>query len=93
MSKNNRLVKGLICRECGRSYPKEPLHICEYCFGPLEVDYDYKAIASSFTAETIKNRYTDIWRYRELLPIDKEPTVGLKVGYTHLSKPIIWQKF
>ncbi len=86
MRKNNRLVKGLICRECGRSYPKEPLHICEYCFGPLEVDYDYKAIARSFTAKNVKNRDTDMWRYRELLPVDKEPTIGLKVGYTPFIK-------
>ena len=27
-------VLGLKCRECGRQYPKEPLHVCEFCFGP-----------------------------------------------------------
>ena len=42
-------VKGLKCKEadCGRTYPTEPHHICEYCFGKLEVDYDYEAIGSA----------------------------------------------
>ena len=38
-------VRGLVCRECGRGFPQSPIHVCEYCFGPLEVDYDYAAIA------------------------------------------------
>ena len=40
-------VEGLRCRECARAYPAEALHVCEYCFGPLEVVYDYEAIAAS----------------------------------------------
>jgi threonine synthase len=36
-------LKGLKCRECGRYYPAAPVHVCEFCFGPLEVDYDYDA--------------------------------------------------
>ncbi len=37
-------VTGLQCRECGQKYPQEPLHVCELCFGPLEIQYDYPAI-------------------------------------------------
>jgi len=37
-------VKGLKCRECGRGYPASPIHVCEFCFGPLEVDYDVESI-------------------------------------------------
>ncbi len=37
-------VTGLQCRECGQQYPQEPLHVCELCFGPLEIQYDYAAI-------------------------------------------------
>ena len=37
-------VTGLQCRECGQEYPQEPLHVCEICFGPLEIQYDYSAI-------------------------------------------------
>jgi threonine synthase len=34
-------VRGLACRECGADYPQQPVHVCEACFGPLEVRYDY----------------------------------------------------
>ena len=42
-------LKGLKCRECGRHYPSSPVHVCEFCFGPLEVDYNYEAIRSRVT--------------------------------------------
>ena len=38
-------VKGLKCRECGQEYPVKLLAGCEECFGPLEADYHYEAIA------------------------------------------------
>ena len=81
-------VKGLICREtdCGRTYPVEPRHICEFCFGKLEVDYDYDAIRSAVTREAIQARPQNMWRYREFLPIDGEPTVGVEVGFTPLVR-------
>jgi threonine synthase len=79
-------VKGLKCRECGRAYPKEPLYVCEYCFGPLEVDYDYARIKQHLTRQEIESRPKTLWRYRELLPIDKEPAVGLSSGYTPLLR-------
>lgn len=79
-------VKGLKCRECGREYPKEPLYVCEYCFGPLEVDYDYPGIKKKLTKELISSRAKNLWRYRELLPIDGEPIVGLQSGFTPLIK-------
>lgn len=75
-------VKGLKCRECGREYPKEAVHVCEYCFGPLEVNYDYEMIKKSLSKETIEKRPPNMWRYRELLPIDGEPAVGFNVGFT-----------
>src|SRR3989338_3710751 len=79
-------VKGLKCRECGRSYPKEPLYVCEYCFGPLEVDYDYDRIKKQLTREVIYMRPHNMWRYRELLPIDGAPTDGLNSGFTPLVR-------
>lgn len=79
-------VKGLKCRECGRAYPKEALFVCEYCFGPLEVDYDYDKIKKKLTKDEIKSRPENLWRYRELLPIDKEPTDGLNSGFTPLIR-------
>lgn len=79
-------VKGLKCRECGAPYPVEPLAICEDCFGPLEVDYDYTAVSTQLTRETIAARPRNLWRYRELLPIEGEPTVGLQSGGTPLIR-------
>ncbi len=62
-------VKGLKCRECGTPAPLAPVAICEECFGPLEVDYDYDAIKQTLTLESIASRPKTMWRYRELLPL------------------------
>ncbi|MCX5720122.1 MAG: threonine synthase [Nitrospirae bacterium] len=79
-------VNGLKCRECGREYPIEPVYVCEFCFGPLEVIYDYKNIKKVLTKNKIGKREKNLWRYRELLPIDGDPQVGLNSGYTPLLK-------
>jgi threonine synthase len=79
-------VKGLQCRECGQDYPKQPLHVCETCFGPLEIVYDYDAIGKAISREKIAARDKNLWRYRELLPIDGEPQVGMYSGFTPLVK-------
>jgi threonine synthase len=79
-------VKGLQCRECGQDYPQEPLHVCEDCFGPLEIVYDYEAIKKTISREKIAAREKNLWRYRELLPIDGEPQVGLYSGFTPLVR-------
>ena len=79
-------VTGLQCRECGQEYPKKPLHVCENCFGPLEVQYDYGAIKKTISREKIAARERNLWRYRELLPIDGEPKVGLYSGFTPLVR-------
>src|SRR3990167_6965072 len=79
-------IKGLKCRECHRIYPTEAIYVCEFCFGSLEVDYDYERIQSVISRETIAKGPKSIWRYRELLPIDKNPTVGFHAGFTPLFK-------
>ena len=79
-------VRGLKCRICGKMYPKEPLNFCTEDFGPLEVDYDYPAIAEAVSRGKFEMRTFNMWRYRELLPIDGEPTVGAQVGGTPLIR-------
>ncbi|MBI4841888.1 MAG: threonine synthase [candidate division NC10 bacterium] len=79
-------VKGLKCRECARPYPAKPLHVCEYCFGPLEVDYDYAAIGRVVDRRTIEAGPPTIWRYGPLLPIDGEAAVGRHCGFTPLVR-------
>jgi threonine synthase len=79
-------IKGLKCRECGREYPIEPIYVCEFCFGPLEVAYDYQSIGNEISRKKIEERPQDLWRYRELLPIDGDPQVGLNSGFTPLVR-------
>ncbi len=79
-------IKGLKCRECGEKYEIKPYHVCEFCFGPLEVEYDYDAIASSMSRKIVESRAPSLWRYRELLPIDGEPLIGPHSGFTPLVK-------
>jgi len=77
-------VRGLRCRECGAEYPVNPVHVCEFCFGPLEVVYDYEGMKGKISRESIESRPQTMWRYRELLPVDQDPTVGRQVGWTPL---------
>jgi threonine synthase len=79
-------MKALKCRECGREYPLAATHVCEFDFGPLEVAYDYERIKKSLTKTAIQSRAKSMWRYRELLPVAGEPTVGAQVGFTPLVK-------
>jgi threonine synthase len=79
-------VTNLKCRECGQEYPVSPLHVCETCFGPLEVNYDYAKIRAVMTRSVIERRPHNLWRYRELLPVEGEPTIGLNSGFTPLVK-------
>ena len=79
-------VTGLRCRECGQDYPVAPVHVCELCFGPLEVRYDYALVRRSLSRQTIAARPASLWRYQELLPLSRPPTIGLHSGCTPLVK-------
>ncbi|MEY3275566.1 MAG: hypothetical protein RL153_832 [Verrucomicrobiota bacterium] len=86
MSESQGFMRSLKCRECGRDYPLGATHVCEFDFGPLEVAYDYERIRKVLTRDVIQARPRSMWRYRELLPVAGEPTVGRQVGYTPLVK-------
>ncbi|MEK6537532.1 MAG: threonine synthase [Nitrospirota bacterium] len=77
-------IKGLKCRECGKLYPAVALHVCEFCFGPLEVDYNYDEIKKIISRERIESGPKSLWRYADLLPVEGPPTVGLYAGFTPL---------
>jgi len=82
-------LKGLKCRECGRYYPSSPVHVCEFCFGPLEVDYNYEVIRARVSRTRIEAGPPSIWRYADLLPVellDGQPVVGAAVGFTPLIR-------
>ncbi len=79
-------IQGLRCRECGREYEIAPIYTCEWCFGPIEVAYDYDAIRASVTREKIAAGPLNLWRYAELLPVEGDPAVDLGTGFTPLVK-------
>ncbi len=79
-------VESLFCRECGRHYPVEPEHVCEFCFGPLEVGYDYEAIAGAVSRESIEAGPLSIWRYQDLLPTSRESGIDMGTGFTPLTR-------
>jgi threonine synthase len=78
------MIKGLKCRECAREYEIKPIHVCEYCFGPLEVDYDYSSI--DISREEIESGPLSIWRYKKLLPVETDNVVDLQAGFSPLLK-------
>ncbi len=75
-------IKGLQCKECHKTYEAVALHVCEFCFGPLEVVYDYAFIRANLSKEKILQGPKSLWRYEALLPIAGPPTVGLDAGFT-----------
>jgi threonine synthase len=79
-------LTGLRCRECGRQFPAEALHVCDFCFGPLEVAYDYERLASEITRERIAAGPLSMWRYRDLLPVGDGAPVDLGAGWTPLVR-------
>ena len=79
-------VIGMKCRECGREYPAEPLNVCDFCFGPLEVVYDYATISEVTSRDRISRGPLSIWRYSDLLPANNGNPVDIQAGFTPLIK-------
>ena len=79
-------AKNLRCKECGRVYPLDPVHVCEFCFGPLEVFYDYEALRRVLTRERIAGGPPTMWRYADLLPCQTETVVDIGTGLTPLIR-------
>jgi len=86
MSQSNYELR---CRECGRRWGNQPRSICDDCFSPLEVAYDYDALKSqinqgTLSRERIAQRPPNMWRYSELLPLPQGYEPRLPVGFTPL---------
>jgi len=79
-------VQSLRCKECGRDYPQEPIYVCDYCFGPLEVAYDYDEIAKNISRDKIQDGPLTIWRYDQLLPASRDNAINIGAGMTPLLK-------
>ena len=55
-------IRGLECKECGAEYPVEPRMMCDACFGPVEVAYDYEAMRGVVSRESIEAGPRSLWR-------------------------------
>ena len=78
-------ARALRCRKCGQEYPIQPINLCDFCLSPLEVIYDYKAMARAVSHEKLHSGPLSMWRYRDMLPVEgKEIDIG--TGFTPLIK-------
>jgi threonine synthase len=77
-------LRGLQCHLCKTLFPATASYVCDRCLGPLEPVYDYASIR--LTRDEIERRPKNLWRYRELLPIEGEPLTGFNSGFTPLVR-------
>ena len=80
-----KYVTGLTCHLCGATYPAVASWVCAECLGPLEVSYDYAAVRGVLSRAVIESRPRSLWRYLELLPVEK-PLTGFNSGFTPLVR-------
>ena len=79
-------IEALKCKECGTTYPLEARFVCDDCFGPLEVAYDYSGLDAESTRRRIQAGPQSIWRYSDFLPFDSQPRTALGAGVTPLLR-------
>ena len=79
-------MKALVCRECGKEYPPKAIHVCEMCFGPLEVKYNYDEIKGMISRKKIEQGPNSMWRYIDLLPVESTALIGPHAGLTPLVR-------
>jgi threonine synthase len=79
-------MKALVCRECGKEYPTKAIHVCDMCFGPLEVKYNYEEIKKTISRRKIEDGPLSMWRYIDLLPVEGAATVGPHAGFTPMVR-------
>src|SRR6266550_4266483 len=79
-------VESLKCKECGETYPLEARFVCEQCFGPLEVAYDFSDLDPAEARRKIQAGSRGIWRYSDFLPFDGRPGDPLEPGLTPLIR-------
>jgi threonine synthase len=79
-------VESLKCKECGEAYPLAARFVCEQCFGPLEVSYDFSGLDAEEARRKIQAGSRGIWRYSDFLPFDGPPGDPLEPGLTPLIR-------
>ena len=79
-------VQSLKCKECGETYELDARFVCEQCFGPLEVSYDFSDLDPAEARRKIQAGSRGIWRYSDFLPFDGRPGDPLEPGLTPLIR-------
>src|SRR3954463_13882548 len=79
-------VEALKCKECGETYALEARFVCDICFGPLEVTYDYSDLDAAELRRKIQSGPLNIWRYADFLPFETRPQTALSAGMTPLIR-------
>lgn len=79
-------AKSLNCKECGATYGLDASYVCENCFGPLEVSYDFSELDPVSTKRRIQAGSRGIWRYGDFLPFEGSPGDPLEPGLTPMVK-------
>ena len=81
-------VTHLECAACHLEHEaRRLLNLCRECGKPLLVRYDLERVRSALTKESLAGRRADLWRYREVLPVENdENIVSLGEGWTPLLR-------
>ncbi len=79
-------IESLKCKECGTAYELDASYVCENCFGPLEVAYDYSSLDPVEVKRRIQAGSQGIWRYADFLPFEGRPGDPLEPGLTPLLR-------
>jgi threonine synthase len=79
-------VEALQCKECHEQYPLDARYVCDRCFGPLEVKYDFSGLDPDGARRKIQAGPRSIWRYSDFLPFESRPPAPLTTGTTPLLK-------
>ncbi|MDQ3472791.1 MAG: threonine synthase [Acidobacteriota bacterium] len=79
-------ITHLECAACSlRHEAQRLLNLCRECGKPLLVRYDLGQAGRSLKKESLSGRRPDLWRYREVLPVENEANiVSLGEGWTPL---------
>src|SRR4051812_1126288 len=79
-------LEALKCKECGEQYALEARYVCDVCFGPLEVEYDFSGLKADEVRRKIQAGPPSIWRYADFLPFEQRPQTALEPGFTPLVR-------
>jgi threonine synthase len=79
-------AQALQCKECHAEYPLEARYVCDNCFGPLEVSYDFTGLDAAELRRRIQAGPLDMWRYADFLPFEQPPRTALAAGMTPLIR-------